>query len=61
MNDLIKADFYKADVFRFDLEKNQDSVDLEICNAISWDVMRFVMSREELKGLADFINKFLET
>ncbi|NDB59432.1 hypothetical protein EB001_13425 [bacterium] len=61
MNDLIKADFYKADVFRFDLEKNQDSVDLEICNAISWDVMRFKMSREELKGLADFINKFLET
>ena len=61
MTDLIKADFYKADVFRFDLEKNQDSVDLEICNAISWDVMRFEMSREELKGLADFINKFLET
>ena len=61
MTDLIKADFYKADVFRFDLEKNQDSIDLEICNAISWDIMRFKMSREELKGLADFINKFLET
>jgi len=60
MTDLIKADFYKADVFRFDLEKNQDCVDLEICNAISWDVMRFVMSREELKGLADFINSFLK-
>lgn len=60
MNDIILKDFYKADVFRFDLEKNQDFVDLEICNAISWDVMRFVMSREELKGLANFINKFLD-
>jgi hypothetical protein len=60
MNDLIQKDFYKVDVFRFDLEKNQDSVDLEICNAISWDVMRFKMSREELKGLADFINSFLK-
>lgn len=60
MSDLIKADFYKADVFRFDLEKNQDFVDLEICNAISWDVVRFKMSREELKGLANFINKFLD-
>jgi len=61
MNDIILKDFYKADVFRFDLEKNQDFVDLTINNAISWDWMKMKLTREELKGMADFLNKFLDT
>lgn len=61
MNDIILKDFYKADVFRFDLEKNQDFVDLTINNAISWDWMKMKLTREELKGMADFFNKFLDT
>ena len=58
---IILKDFYKADVFRFDLEKNQDFVDLTINNAISWDWMKMKLTREELKGMADFLNKFLDT
>ncbi len=61
MSDLIHKDFYKADVFRFDLEKQyQSMVEMVISNSISWDCMRYRFTRDELKGLADFINKFLE-
>lgn len=60
MTDTIIKDFYKADVFRFDLEKQNSIVEMAISNAISWDTMTYRFTREELKGLADFINKFLE-
>jgi len=33
---------------------------LTINNAISWDWMKFKFTKEELKGLSDFITKFLE-
>lgn len=61
MSDTIIKDFYKADVFRFDLEKQNTIVEMVISNSISWDIMTYRFTREELKGLADFINKFLET
>ncbi len=61
MSDLIRADFYKADIFRFYFEKLNSTVDMVISNSISWDTNRYSLTREELKGLADFINKFLET
>ena len=61
MNDLIQKDFHKADIFRFYLEKQDSMVDMIICNSISWDTMRYKFTREELKGIADFINTFLET
>lgn len=60
MNDIILKDFYKADVFRFDLEKQNNIVEMVISNSISWDSMKFRFTREELYGLADFITKFLE-
>lgn len=60
MSDLIQSDFYKADVFRFDLEKHKNIIEMVISNSISWDAMKYRFTREELKGLADFINKFLE-
>lgn len=61
MNDVILKDFYKADVFRFDLEKQDHVVEMVISNSISWDSMKFRFTREELKGMADFLNKFLDT
>jgi hypothetical protein len=60
MSDLIQSDFYKANVFRFYFEKLNATVDMTITNSISWDTNKYVLTREELKGLADFINKFLE-
>jgi hypothetical protein len=60
MNDIILKDFYKADVFRFDLEKQNNIIEMVISNSISWDSMKFRFTREELKGLSDFITKFLD-
>jgi hypothetical protein len=60
MSDLILKDTYKADSFIFDLEKQGSIVNLTINNAISWDWMKMKLTREELKGLRDFINTFLE-
>jgi hypothetical protein len=60
MKDIIQADFYKANVFRFYFEKLNATVDMTVTNSISWDTNNYTMTREELKGLADFINKFLE-
>ncbi len=60
MNDIILKDFYKADVFRFDLEKQNNIIEMVISNSISWDSMKFRFTREELKDLSDFITKFLD-
>lgn len=57
---LILKDLYKIDVFRFDLEKDNNMIDFQISNAISWDSMNIRATKEELKGLADFINSYLE-
>jgi len=59
MNIILK-DSYKADVFKFDLEQNDNLINLTINNAISWDWMKMRLTKEELKGLSDFISKFLE-
>ena len=61
VNNVIQKDFYKADVFRFDLEKQNNIIEMVISNSISWDSMKFRFTREELKGLSDFITKFLDT
>lgn len=53
-------DSYKADVYRFDLTDHNGMVDLEFSNIISWDVMKARITKTELKGLADFINTYLE-
>ena len=60
MSDLIQSDFYKANVFRFYFEKLNASIDMTISNSISWDTNNYTMTREDLKGLADFIYKYLE-
>ncbi len=58
---LIIKDSHKADIFRFDLEQGGKVFDLTINNAISWDWMKMRLTKQELKGLADFIYKRIET
>jgi len=61
MNDIIQKDTHKVDIFTFDLEKFGGIVNLTISNSISWDWMKMKLTREELRGMADFLNKFLDT
>lgn len=61
MNDLIQKDFHNIDVFRFDFEKQNQMIEMIISNVISWDSIRYRFTKDELKGLASFITKFIET
>lgn len=58
---MIVKDFYKSDIYRFGIEKtSNDTFDVDISNVISWDIISLKMNEEDLKGLADFIYKYLE-
>ena len=58
---LIKKDFYKLDVYRFDVEHVlNDWYDVSISDTISWDIFTLKAKKEELLGLADFIKHTLE-
>lgn len=58
---IIQKDFYKLDVYRFDVECVLDDwYDITVNNSISWDYMNIKATKKELKGLADFINRYLE-
>ena len=60
-NPLIQKDFCKLDVYRFDIEHISDDLyNLNINNAISWDMINLKVTKSELVGLADFINKMVE-
>jgi hypothetical protein len=48
------------DVYRVELSKDGGSHRLELSNVISWELMALKTTKEELKGLADFIYKYLE-
>jgi hypothetical protein len=56
---IVTKDSYKADVFKFHLERINGLFDLTINNAISWDWMRMKFTKDELKGLADFLSRNL--
>ena len=61
MDQLVTKDFYKADVYRFDVEETStDMVRFDISNVISWDIISTKITKNELKGLADFIYNYLE-
>jgi hypothetical protein len=51
---------YRADIYKFDINTKNSIVNLTINNVISWDWLRMRLTRSELKGLADFINNYLE-
>ena len=58
---MITKDFYKSDIYRFDIESKSNNIfDVDISNVISWDIIRLKMNEEDLRGLADFIYKYLE-
>ena len=60
-NPILNKDFCKLDVYRFDLEHITDDLyDVSISNSISWDIMNLKVTKSELVGLADFINKMVE-
>lgn len=57
---IVIKDSYKADIFTFDLEQSGGIINLTINNVISWDWIKMRLTKEEIKGLADFLNKPLE-
>lgn len=59
---ITKKDFFKTDVNRFDIEYTNDNhITLELSNVISWDILTMRLTKDELKGLADFIYNMIET
>lgn len=58
---MIVKDSYKADVYRFDIEPSGKLFDIEITNVISWDLIRLKMNKDDVRGLADFLNRCLES
>jgi len=57
---IVTKDCYKADVFNFDVEHNGSLIDLTINNVISWEWMKMKLTKEETKGLADFLYSSLQ-
>lgn len=66
MSSVVIKDSYKADIFNFDMElwKQEEPkgelFNLTVNNVISWEWMKFKFTKEELKGLANFINSFID-
>lgn len=59
---LINKDFCKLDVYRFDVEHIVgDLYEVSVSNSISWDIMTLKATKDELLGLADFINIMMES
>jgi len=57
---IVTKDCYKADVFNFNVEHNGSLIDLTINNVISWEWMKMKLTKEEAKGLADFLYSSLQ-
>lgn len=57
---IVTKDSYKADIYNFDLEQSGGIINLTINNVISWDWIKMRLTKEEIKGLANFLNKHLE-
>ncbi len=66
MSSIVIKDSYKADVFNFDMEcwKQEEPkgelFNFTINNVISWEWTKMKLTRSEIKGLADFLNQFIE-
>jgi hypothetical protein len=42
------------------METKDNIYQFDVSNVISWDIIRLNMTKDDLKGLAEFITKFLE-
>ena len=66
MSSIVTKDSYKADIFNFDMEcwKQEDPkgelFNLTINNVISWEWTKMKLTRDEIRGLANFLNQFVE-
>jgi hypothetical protein len=60
MSSVVIKDSYKADVFNFDVEQNGDMSTLTINNVISWQWIQMKLTKDEIRGLANFLNQFVE-
>ena len=66
MSSIVIKDSYKADIFNFDMElwKQEEPkgelFNFTINNVISWEWTKMKLTRSEIKGLADFLNQFIE-
>lgn len=56
----IPANKKKIDIYQFDLDKVNGDYILEVSDLITWGNVRIRLMKDELKGLADFINTYLE-
>lgn len=52
---------HKIDVYKVNLQKQNDVFITEIANIISWDSIKISLTKNELKELADFIHKTINT
>jgi hypothetical protein len=57
---IVTKDSYKADVFNFDIEQNGSLSTLTINNVISWQWIQMKLTKNEIVGLANFFNQFVE-
>jgi len=58
---IVMKDFYKADVIRFDIEMlSENMVKFDVSNVISWEYLAVRMTKDELRGLGNFIKSFVE-
>ena len=57
---IVTKDSYKADIFKFDLEQHANIINLTINNVITWDWQKMRLTKDEIRGLANFLNKFVE-
>ena len=63
---IVIKDSYKADIFNFDMEcwKQEDPkgelFNLTVNNVISWEWQKLKLTRDEIVGLANFLNQFVE-
>jgi hypothetical protein len=60
MSSIVIKDSYKADVFNFDVEQNGSLSTLTINNVISWQWIQMKLTKDEIRGLASFLNQFVE-
>lgn len=57
---LVTKDSYRADIYNFDIETQNSIIYLTINNVISWEWLKMRLTKQELKGLADFILKTMD-
>lgn len=61
MKNIIQKDFHKSDIYRFELERENNNIKMEIVNVISWDYTRLNLTKEELQKFSQFIDTFLNS